>query len=234
MTQPGRGLPELIQHLAVVGQKAVCCAQRGQRVGAQQDIELFRLGRCQHIHCHLRPAHAALDCAAVHNGIRANAGIAADERAAQVNAVIGKAHRQTVAQKGCVRKVAQVHLPAAGLADDAAVIRLDLVGPRCLSGGAELFQRDSRRIVGSTAYPLPYPSLLSATEAPVSPCMGSGARILAAVPAAGLCVDSLALLFAIFQNGRDGQRGSSRIATMIPASRRPVPALLRRLRPWVE
>ena len=49
----GQGLPELIQHLAIVGQKAVCCPQRGQRVGAQQDIELFRLGRCQHIHCHL-------------------------------------------------------------------------------------------------------------------------------------------------------------------------------------
>ena len=66
------------------------------------------------------------------DGIGAHTGIAADERPAQVDAVIGKAHGQAVAQQGRIRKVTQIHLPTAGLTDHAAVIRLDLIGPRCL------------------------------------------------------------------------------------------------------
>jgi len=63
--------------------------------------------------------------------------------------------------------------------------------------------------------------------------MGSGARILAAVPAAGLCWTA-SLCFSPFSRMAVMASDSSRIAAMIPASRRPVPALLRRLRPWVE
>ncbi len=79
-----------VQHLAVVGQKTVRCAQGGQGVGAQQDIQLFGLRRCQHIQRHLLPAGGALDGGAVDDGIRPHTRIAADERAAQIDLIVRK------------------------------------------------------------------------------------------------------------------------------------------------
>ena len=132
-------------------------------------------------------------------------GIAADERPAQVDAVIGKAHGQAVAQQGRIRKVAQIHLPTAGLADHAAVIRLDLIGPRCLPGGSELFQRDSRRIVGSTAFPCRTAGAVCRRGSRIS-LHGQRSQDIGRCARRRALLDSLALLFAIFQNGRDGQR----------------------------
>ena len=133
-------LTQDIQHLTVIGEEAVCRAHGGQGVGAQQDIQLLGLGGGQHIQRHLRPTHAAFDRAAVDDGVRADAGVAADERAAEVDAVIREAHGQAVAKEGRVGEVAQIDLPAGGLADDAAVVGPDAVGPRRLAGRAELLQ----------------------------------------------------------------------------------------------
>ena len=137
-----QSLAQHIQHLAIVGKEAIRSAQRGEGVSAQQDIQLLGPGSGQHIQRYLLPAGGAFDCAAVHNGIRANACIAADECPVQIDLVIREAHRQTVAQKGCVRKVAQVHLPAAGLADDAGIIGFDGVGPSALLCRAKVLQCD--------------------------------------------------------------------------------------------
>ena len=137
--------PQHVQHLAIVSQEAIRCAQRGEGVGAQQDIQLFRLGGGQHIQRHLLPAGGALDRTAVHDGVRAHAGVAADERPAQVDLIIREAHGQAVAQEGRIREVIQVHLAAAGLADDAGVIGLDGIGPGALLCRAKGLQRGGLR-----------------------------------------------------------------------------------------
>ncbi len=133
-------LAQLVQHLAVVGQKTVGGAQGGQGVGAQQDIQLFGLRRCQHIQCHLLPAGGALDGGAVDDGVRPYTRIAADERAAQIDLVVREAHRQAVAQKGGVRKIAQVYLTAGRLPDNTGIIRLNGISTVGLPGRAEAFQ----------------------------------------------------------------------------------------------
>ena len=133
-------LAQLVQHLAVVGQKTVRCAQGGQGVGAQQDIQLFGLRRCQHIQRYLLPAGGALDGGAVDDGVWPHTRIAADERAAQIDLIVREAHRQAVAQKGGVRKIAQVYLTAGRLPDDAGVVSLNGIGTVGLPGRAEAFQ----------------------------------------------------------------------------------------------
>ena len=100
------------------------------------------MGSGQHIQCDLFPADGALDRRPVHDGIRPHAGVTADQRPAQIDLVVRKAHGQAVTQKGRVRKIVQVHLPAAGLTDDAGVVGLDHRSGRILPGRAKGLQRD--------------------------------------------------------------------------------------------
>ena len=130
--------PQRVQHGPIVSQKAVLGAGGGQGVGAQQDIQLFGLGRGQDVQGDLVPAGHVVDGHPVDDGVGARPDIAADQRAAQVDVIVGEAHRQAVPQEGRIGKVAQVHLAGGGLADDAAVIGADGISPRALAGRAEV------------------------------------------------------------------------------------------------
>ena len=190
-----QSLAQHIQHLAIVGKEAIRSAQRGEGVSAQQDIQFLGPGSGQHIQRYLLPAGGAFDCAAVHNGIRANAGIAADECPAQIDLVIREAHRQTVAQKGCVRKVAQVHLPAAGLADDAGIIGFDGVGPSALLCRAKVLQCDG----------LPTGAAILCSTAAIRFALHGQRCQNVLGNAAGVGKRGIVrALCALFQNGRDG------------------------------
>ena len=140
-------LAQRIQHLAIVSEEAVCRAHGGQGVGAQQDIQFFGLSSGQHVQRDFLAPHTALDSAAVDDGIRTDAGVAADERTAEVDLIVGEAHRQAVAEEGGIGEVAQIDLAAGGLADDAAVIGFDAVGSRRLTGRAELLEGHGGRAV---------------------------------------------------------------------------------------
>ena len=200
-----KGLAQQVKHLAVIGKEAVRRAEGGQGVGAQQDIELFRLGCGQHVQRDLLAAGGTLDGTAVDDGIRANAGIAANERPAEVDAVIREANRQAVAEEGRIGEVAQIDLPARGLTDHAAVIGFDAVGPGGLPGRAELFQRN-----GSGS------GIPGAVRAALRAGFPGGAVRRALHRQRGQDVfrhaagrsflRRLALLLAVFKDGRDGQR----------------------------
>ena len=141
--------PQGVQHGAVVGQKALLRAGGGQGVGAQQDIQLFGLGRRQHVEGHLVPAGHVGGGHPVDDSVGARPDIAADQRAAEVDVIVGEADRQAVAQKGRVGKIGQVHLTGGRLPDDAAVVGADGIGPRALTVGAE------GQHLGRGAAPLP-------------------------------------------------------------------------------
>ena len=140
-------LAQHIQHLAVVSEEAVCRAHGGQGVGTQQDIQFFGLSSGQHVQRDFLAPHTALDGAAVDDGIRTDAGVAADERTAEVDLIVGEAHRQAVAEEGGIGEVAQIDLAAGRLADDAAVVGFDAVGSRRLTGRAELLEGHGGRAV---------------------------------------------------------------------------------------
>ena len=168
------------------------------------------MGSGQHIQRDLLAAGGALDGAAVHDGVRADARVAADERTAQVDVVIREAHGQAVTEEGCIRKIAQVHLPAAGLADGAAVVRLDRVAARRLPGRAEGLQRYGRgtrirRAARTAGVRCGLPAL---PRCAAGRCALHGQRsqnVLGhAAGSRGLRL--LALLRTVFQNGRHGQR----------------------------
>ena len=140
-------LAQHVQHLAVVSEEAVCRAHGGQGVGTQQDIQFFGLSSGQHVQRDFLAPHTALDGAAVDDGIRTDAGVAADECSAEVDLIVGEAHRQAVAEEGGIGEVAQIDLAAGGLADDAAVVGFDAVGSRRLTGRAELLEGHGGRAV---------------------------------------------------------------------------------------
>ena len=140
-------LAQHIQHLAVVSEEAVCRAHGGQGVGTQQDIQFFGLSSGQHVQRDFLAPHTALDGAAVDDGVRADAGVTADERSTEVDLIVGEAHCQAVAEEGGIGEVAQIDLAAGGLADNAAVVGFDAVGSRRLTGRAELLEGHGGRAV---------------------------------------------------------------------------------------
>ena len=140
-------LAQHIQHLAVVSEEAVRRAHGGQGVGTQQDIQFFGLSSGQHVQRDFLAPHTALDGAAVDDGVRADAGVTADERSTEVDLIVGEAHCQAVAEEGGIGEVAQIDLAAGGLADNAAVVGFDAVGSRRLTGRAELLEGHGGRAV---------------------------------------------------------------------------------------
>ena len=107
---------------------------RWSGVGAWQDIQLFWAVPRQAAHPAptSRPTQV-LTAARLTMASRPHTRIAADERAAQIDLIVREAHRQAVAQKGGVRKIAQVYLTAGRLLDNTGVIRLN--GKRHRSAG---------------------------------------------------------------------------------------------------
>ena len=146
-------LAQHIQHLAVVSEEAVCRTHGGQGVGTQKDIQLLGLSSGQHVQRDFLAPHTALDGAAVDDGIRTDAGVAADERTAEVDLIVREAHRQAVTEEGGIGEVAQIDLAAGRLADDAAVVGFDAVGSRRLTGRAELLEGHGGRAVCRCALP---------------------------------------------------------------------------------
>ena len=106
-----QGGAQIVQHFAVVRQKAVVVAGLDQGVRANQDVQLRGLGRGQNVQRHLLAAVRAGDGGAVDDGVRADALIAADQRTTHINVVFvhAEARGQRIAEEGGIRKPACVH-----------------------------------------------------------------------------------------------------------------------------